>query len=231
MWWAASDLGWVVGHSYICYGPLLHGNTTVLYEVWSILKSSLWKGRISSHWWSCLCLPYIFKLYIYIYIVYIYIIYCIYIFSVCTLPSIAVIRKENLLHYGSNLSTSSAWLVLVSGTRNSKTAELEMANGEMYLCCWGFSHKSLDYLYYGFRRGCCVLHVWRWQILTESELEAIGNSMVGARTLKETCLFFPPPATQGIWSQDSDDIGPSPWGMKLGWVEMGLVQLGWLAAS
>lgn len=32
VWWAASDLGWVVGHSYICYGPLLHGNTSVLYE-------------------------------------------------------------------------------------------------------------------------------------------------------------------------------------------------------
>ncbi|NXG60260.1 ACSS3 synthetase, partial [Hemiprocne comata] len=32
VWWAASDLGWVVGHSYVCYGPLLHGNTTVLYE-------------------------------------------------------------------------------------------------------------------------------------------------------------------------------------------------------
>ncbi|KAI1882031.1 hypothetical protein AGOR_G00246510 [Albula goreensis] len=32
VWWAASDLGWVVGHSYICYAPLLHGNTTVLYE-------------------------------------------------------------------------------------------------------------------------------------------------------------------------------------------------------
>lgn len=33
VWWAASDLGWVVGHSYICYAPLLHGNTTILYEV------------------------------------------------------------------------------------------------------------------------------------------------------------------------------------------------------
>ncbi|CAH2277637.1 acyl- synthetase short-chain family member 3, mitochondrial [Pelobates cultripes] len=32
VWWAASDLGWVVGHSYICYAPLLHGNTSVLYE-------------------------------------------------------------------------------------------------------------------------------------------------------------------------------------------------------
>jgi len=30
--WAASDVGWVVGHSYICYGPLLHGATTVVYE-------------------------------------------------------------------------------------------------------------------------------------------------------------------------------------------------------
>ena len=32
VFWAASDLGWVVGHSYIVYGPLLHGNTTVLFE-------------------------------------------------------------------------------------------------------------------------------------------------------------------------------------------------------
>ncbi len=30
--WTASDLGWVVGHSYICFAPLLHGATTVLYE-------------------------------------------------------------------------------------------------------------------------------------------------------------------------------------------------------
>lgn len=31
-WWSASDLGWVVGHSYICYGPLLYGITSVMYE-------------------------------------------------------------------------------------------------------------------------------------------------------------------------------------------------------
>ena len=31
-WWAASDIGWVVGHSYIVYAPLLHGCTTILYE-------------------------------------------------------------------------------------------------------------------------------------------------------------------------------------------------------
>lgn len=30
--WAASDVGWVVGHSYIVYGPLIKGATTVLYE-------------------------------------------------------------------------------------------------------------------------------------------------------------------------------------------------------
>ena len=32
VYWAASDIGWVVGHSYIVYGPLLRGATTVLFE-------------------------------------------------------------------------------------------------------------------------------------------------------------------------------------------------------
>lgn len=32
VWWAASDLGWIVGHSYICYAPLFNGNTTIIYE-------------------------------------------------------------------------------------------------------------------------------------------------------------------------------------------------------
>jgi propionyl-CoA synthetase len=32
VYWAASDLGWAVGHSYIVYGPLLHGCTSILYE-------------------------------------------------------------------------------------------------------------------------------------------------------------------------------------------------------
>ncbi len=32
VFWAASDVGWVVGHSYICYAPLIHGNTTILFE-------------------------------------------------------------------------------------------------------------------------------------------------------------------------------------------------------
>ncbi|QEX24038.1 propionyl-CoA synthetase [Hypericibacter adhaerens] len=32
VWWAASDVGWVVGHSYIVYAPLMHGCTSVLFE-------------------------------------------------------------------------------------------------------------------------------------------------------------------------------------------------------
>jgi len=32
VYWAASDIGWVVGHSYIVYGPLFHGCTTILFE-------------------------------------------------------------------------------------------------------------------------------------------------------------------------------------------------------
>lgn len=38
VWWAASDLGWVVGHSYIAYGPLLYGKEfTQLYGLCYIL--------------------------------------------------------------------------------------------------------------------------------------------------------------------------------------------------
>ncbi len=32
VWWATSDIGWIVGHSYIVYGPLLRGATTIAYE-------------------------------------------------------------------------------------------------------------------------------------------------------------------------------------------------------
>jgi len=32
VYWAASDVGWVVGHSYIVYAPLLHGNATIIFE-------------------------------------------------------------------------------------------------------------------------------------------------------------------------------------------------------
>ena len=32
VFWAASDVGWVVGHSYICYAPLIQGSTTIVFE-------------------------------------------------------------------------------------------------------------------------------------------------------------------------------------------------------
>ena len=32
VWWCGSDIGWVVGHSYIVYAPLLHGATSIMYE-------------------------------------------------------------------------------------------------------------------------------------------------------------------------------------------------------
>jgi propionyl-CoA synthetase len=32
IWWSASDIGWIVGHSYIVYGPLFQGCTTVIFE-------------------------------------------------------------------------------------------------------------------------------------------------------------------------------------------------------
>ena len=33
VWWTASDIGWVVGHSYIVYAPLLNRCTSVFFEV------------------------------------------------------------------------------------------------------------------------------------------------------------------------------------------------------
>ncbi len=32
MWWTASDIGWVVGHSYIVYAPLIYGCTSIMFE-------------------------------------------------------------------------------------------------------------------------------------------------------------------------------------------------------
>jgi len=51
VYWAASDVGWVVGHSYIVYGPLLHGCTTVMFEgkpVGSPDAGAFWR-MISEH--------------------------------------------------------------------------------------------------------------------------------------------------------------------------------------
>ena len=46
VFWASSDVGWVVGHSYIVYAPLLHGCTTVVYEGKPIMTpdaGALWR--------------------------------------------------------------------------------------------------------------------------------------------------------------------------------------------
>jgi propionyl-CoA synthetase len=56
VFWAASDVGWVVGHSYICYAPLLNGNTTVLFEgkpVGTPDAGTFWRV-ISEHAVNCL---------------------------------------------------------------------------------------------------------------------------------------------------------------------------------
>lgn len=55
--WAASDIGWVVGHTCIVYGPLLRGATTVLYEgkPTGTPDASAWWRLISKHSVNCLC--------------------------------------------------------------------------------------------------------------------------------------------------------------------------------
>ena len=56
VYWAASDVGWVVGHSYIVYGPLLRGCTSILYEgkpVGTPDAGAFWRV-ISQHKVKCL---------------------------------------------------------------------------------------------------------------------------------------------------------------------------------
>ena len=56
VYWAASDIGWVVGHSYITYAPLLHGCTTILYEgkpIGTPDAGAFWRV-IEQHGVSCL---------------------------------------------------------------------------------------------------------------------------------------------------------------------------------
>ena len=56
---AASDVGWVVGHSYICYAPLLNGNTTIVYEgkpVGTPNAGAFWRVTLPSTGYRC-CSP------------------------------------------------------------------------------------------------------------------------------------------------------------------------------
>jgi acetyl-CoA synthetase len=58
MWWSTSDVGWIVGHSYVVYAPLLFGCTTIMYEGlpdhptpdiwWRIIE----KNKVSRFWIS-----------------------------------------------------------------------------------------------------------------------------------------------------------------------------------
>jgi propionyl-CoA synthetase len=49
-YWATSDIGWVVGHSYIVYGPLLHGMTTIVYEGTPITPDpGIWWRIVEEH--------------------------------------------------------------------------------------------------------------------------------------------------------------------------------------
>lgn len=58
IWWSTSDIGWIVGHSYVVYAPLLFGCTTIMYEGvpdypapdvwWQIIE----KNRVSKLWIS-----------------------------------------------------------------------------------------------------------------------------------------------------------------------------------
>ena len=40
-----SDIGWVVGHSYIVYGPLINGMTTILYEGLPLILTQEFGGK------------------------------------------------------------------------------------------------------------------------------------------------------------------------------------------
>jgi acetyl-CoA synthetase len=58
VWWSTSDIGWIVGHSYVVYAPLLFGCTTIMYEGvpdyptpdvwWQIIE----KNRVTKLWTS-----------------------------------------------------------------------------------------------------------------------------------------------------------------------------------
>jgi propionyl-CoA synthetase len=64
VFWAASDLGWAVGHSYIVYGPLLHGNTTILYEgkpVGTPDPGAFWRVISQHHVRALFCAPTAFR--------------------------------------------------------------------------------------------------------------------------------------------------------------------------
>ncbi|MFA7304252.1 MAG: propionyl-CoA synthetase [Methanoregula sp.] len=64
VYWAASDIGWVVGHSYIVYGPLFYGCTTILYEGKSVGTpdpGAFWRVIQEHHVAVLFCAPTAFR--------------------------------------------------------------------------------------------------------------------------------------------------------------------------
>ena len=45
VWWSTSDIGWIVGHSYVVYAPLLFGCTTIMYKAYRIIPHRKFGGR------------------------------------------------------------------------------------------------------------------------------------------------------------------------------------------
>jgi len=57
VYWCAADVGWVTGHSYIVYGPLMNGATSVLYEGTPDHPERTGSGRSSRRTASPSCTP------------------------------------------------------------------------------------------------------------------------------------------------------------------------------
>jgi acetyl-CoA synthetase len=46
IFWCTADIGWITGHSYILYGPLLNGATTVIFEEFLLIQITVVLGKL-----------------------------------------------------------------------------------------------------------------------------------------------------------------------------------------
>lgn len=53
IYWCTADVGWITGHTYVCYGPLLNGATNVIVRVLSLSSSMLITILIIHYTMSC----------------------------------------------------------------------------------------------------------------------------------------------------------------------------------
>jgi len=61
VYWCTADIGWITGHSYIVYGPLANGATTLMFEGVPSYPDcprpyGLWPKRVRSTWRNTICL-------------------------------------------------------------------------------------------------------------------------------------------------------------------------------